>query len=451
MFNLYIDAPCLSMGGVEFFSVYTGISLYKKGFNVYLVESVNNRNMPNAVLEEVKKHVPLLTTEQLIVALKHEEHDRNIVLMSWNQKLYEVLHDYVLNVKNNAQIIAYSHSAAVYYYDALKLYEPIISKFICVSKTIHDELVRLIPARKSDILYQPCPTSISLEKKWNHRLNETNEISILFVGRMEDASKGIFRLVQVYDTLIRKKINFKLRIVGKGIDSEALKSRFREKFGDKEVRYEFIENANTPKDVLNYMKISDVLIVTSNFEGGPIVVYEAMSCMVVPVSFRVGNISSIIENGVNGFITDVGDLRKLTDHIIYLYENPDKRKRMAEKAYESITQLNYLQDAYDSFLVNLCIEIANKPFTKNFRMVKTNLDMKRDHLNFWVKKIIPENINKQYQISNYLNECESNEKRKHESHFNKIIMEKEKEINTLKEEKKKMQNQLNAINQNSHH
>ncbi|MGQ0826913.1 MAG: glycosyltransferase family 4 protein [Bacteroidota bacterium] len=439
MINIYIDVPCFSMGGVEFFSIYTGLSLYKKGYKIFLVESVAHRNIPVEALADMQQHIPILTTEEFLILVKNENHAHNVVIMSWNSKLYEVMYNYVTKVKDNIQVIGYSHNAAVYYYDTLKLYEPIISKFICVSKTIQDDLVKVIPDRKKDILYHPCPTSISHQKNWD---NHSNEISVLFVGRIEDASKGVFRLISIYEELVKRKVKFKLKILGKGIDLDSLKDRFRSKFGDTTDQYEFIENAHTPKEVLNYMKVADILIVTSNFEGGPIVVYEAMSCMVVPITFNVGNIASIIDNGSNGFITNIGNVNAIVESIVYLFQNPDKKRKMAEEAYKSVTKLGYLQEMYDNFLIRLCAELIKNPFVKNAKQMNNNLNLKKMYLNIWMRKIIPNHIDKQYRISEYFRECELFEKEKSENYFNKLLLDKEHEIKALKEENEKIRKQL---------
>lgn len=56
-------------------------------------------------------------------------------------------------------------------------------------------------------------------------------------------------------------------------------------------------------NVGDYMLCSHFFILSSNYEGLPISLLEAMSCGLIPVSTSVGGVPDVVENGRNGFLS----------------------------------------------------------------------------------------------------------------------------------------------------
>jgi hypothetical protein len=143
-------------------------------------------------------------------------------------------------------------------------------------------------------------------------------------------------------------------------------------------------------------------------------------------------------------MTNVGNTKALVDTIVYLYQHPHKKRMIAEEAYRNIVKQGYLQDTFDKFLIDLCNNIFKNKFLKNLKHVAENIHIRKNYLNSWIFKIIPNNIDKQYQFSTFLNETRKLEKEKQEVHFNKILFEKENEINYLKKEVDSLKKKLLA-------
>ena len=61
-----------------------------------------------------------------------------------------------------------------------------------------------------------------------------------------------------------------------------------------------------------------------------------MACERVVITTPVGGIKDIIEDGKNGIIVNVNDANMLTEKIIELLENPEKRSRLGKNARELI-------------------------------------------------------------------------------------------------------------------
>ncbi len=79
---------------------------------------------------------------------------------------------------------------------------------------------------------------------------------------------------------------------------------------------------------------ASVLALPSHSEGQPLVVLEALSAGLPVVSTRVGAIPEAIDDDVEGFLVDVGDIDALTERITTILEDPARRARMSRAARE---------------------------------------------------------------------------------------------------------------------
>jgi glycosyltransferase involved in cell wall biosynthesis len=76
------------------------------------------------------------------------------------------------------------------------------------------------------------------------------------------------------------------------------------------------------------MGLMDVYLMTSEFEGLPIALLEAMTLGKPVVSTRVGGIPEVIEPDVSGFLTPVGAIDDLARRVVRLLDDEELRARM---------------------------------------------------------------------------------------------------------------------------
>lgn len=80
-----------------------------------------------------------------------------------------------------------------------------------------------------------------------------------------------------------------------------------------------------------------LILVPSVYEGFPMVIMEAMSHGVIPVSTNVGGISEHITHGINGLLVDELETQKIInafcDAISSLLENPDLRFNLSQNSF----------------------------------------------------------------------------------------------------------------------
>lgn len=161
------------------------------------------------------------------------------------------------------------------------------------------------------------------------------EYDVVVTCRMEPV-KRLDRLLAVISEIRKTKPNISVAIVGTGSLEDEVKQLTESKNLSENIEFMgFIPSDRIP-DVWNKGKI---YIITSENEGGPLTLFEAMACGVVPVATRVGNAPDLIRHGINGYLVgDPDDISEYTGYLLELLNNQGKLGRMsceAEKIREN--------------------------------------------------------------------------------------------------------------------
>lgn len=86
----------------------------------------------------------------------------------------------------------------------------------------------------------------------------------------------------------------------------------------------------------------DAWLCTSDTEGFGLPLLEAMACRTPVVSTRSGGPDDFVEDGVNGFLVDVGDVKGLADRLHTLLTcDPANWETMSQGAYATATRLQW--------------------------------------------------------------------------------------------------------------
>ena len=85
-------------------------------------------------------------------------------------------------------------------------------------------------------------------------------------------------------------------------------------------------------DPLSVYAASDALVVTSRWEGLPLVVLEAMRAGVPVVGYDIGGLREQVVHGVTGYIVESGDAAGLADRLRELARNPELAHGMGQAA-----------------------------------------------------------------------------------------------------------------------
>ncbi|UCD15410.1 MAG: glycosyltransferase [Candidatus Omnitrophota bacterium] len=179
------------------------------------------------------------------------------------------------------------------------------------------------------------PNGIDLEKFkgiLQREMRDKAAVVILFVGRLIPV-KGVRYLIEAIKILKQKNLNTKLILIGDGKDRLKL-AKLVEKLG-LNIDITFLGKINN-EDIPKYMVNADVFILPSLSEGFPMVILEAFASGLPIIATKVGGISEIIKEGVNGFLVKPRDPEAIAERVIYLLQDDHlKNKIIQENIRES--------------------------------------------------------------------------------------------------------------------
>jgi len=129
--------------------------------------------------------------------------------------------------------------------------------FVGVSDECGDLLRRLFPHRASDIVVRPYGIEVpkTLERDY---APEGQPIRLLYAGRIQQDQKRIFDYLTLATELIRRGINFRLRIVGEGDDKVRFIAK-REEMGSEVKSRVVVEEGVAPEKMPQLYTENDFL------------------------------------------------------------------------------------------------------------------------------------------------------------------------------------------------
>jgi glycosyltransferase involved in cell wall biosynthesis len=111
-----------------------------------------------------------------------------------------------------------------------------------------------------------------------------------------------------------------------------------------------IEFHGLKADVASFYHDSDVFVLTSDWEGTPNVVLEAMASGLPVVATRVGGVAALIRDGETGFLADAEDETALVKAVLELVQNREKRLAFGKRAREFVENQYALPKLADELL-----------------------------------------------------------------------------------------------------
>lgn len=177
------------------------------------------------------------------------------------------------------------------------------------------------------------------EKKETVAIEKTaeNKVLILWTGRML-AWKHPEAVIQLAARLKEAGYDFQVTMIGTGPLKDQIQDQIEE---GGLTHFVTLQGAMTPEQVRIYMEQADIYLFTSDFmEGWGAVVNEAMNsrCAVV-ASHAAGAVPFLIQQKENGLIYECDNQKDLEAKVIQLMTDPALRKKMAENAYRTITEV----------------------------------------------------------------------------------------------------------------
>jgi len=140
------------------------------------------------------------------------------------------------------------------------------------------------------------------------------------VKRVEDVL-SVFNKVQ-------KKVKVKLLLIGDGPERERMERMCRKlDLCDK------IKFMGKVKAVESFLSISDLFLLPSQTESFGLVALEAMASKVAVISTNSGGLPEVNIEGVTGYLSEVGDVKQMSENAIQLLSDNEKLEQFKENAF----------------------------------------------------------------------------------------------------------------------
>jgi glycosyltransferase involved in cell wall biosynthesis len=171
-----------------------------------------------------------------------------------------------------------------------------------------------------------------------NRYRHTNNTTILFHPARITEAKNQVMLCESVQQLINEGWDIVLIIAGVCQD-EMIFDQLKKYFSDR------IVYLGERRDVINLLCESDVMCLSSIWEGLPISLLEAMSVGSVPICTPVGGIPDVISSGYNGFVSKSVSVQDYKDAILE-YINLDTKSKQQLK-------MNVIKSFQDYDIINV--------------------------------------------------------------------------------------------------
>jgi glycosyltransferase involved in cell wall biosynthesis len=221
---------------------------------------------------------------------------------------------------------------------------------ISVSKGVKNDLIAHgAPKNKISVIYNPLMPDLVNK---NHLVNQDilkwmqgDHINLIAIGRLKKV-KNFLNLIKAVDILVNhNKQKLRLVILGDGEERAVMEKAIKS--------YNLEHSIFLPgwvDDPMPYLRLSDLLILSSDYEGFGLVILEALSVgvNVVSTNCKTGP-SEILKDGEFGFLCKVGDSSALASSVNIALKNSLPKEQLISRASDFLP--DKITQQYENMLI----------------------------------------------------------------------------------------------------
>lgn len=134
---------------------------------------------------------------------------------------------------------------------------------------------------------------------------------------------------------VHKQIPAKLLMIGDGPERQNIEDHCRTLDVANDIRF-----LGKQEQVDEILSISDLFVLTSQYESFGLSALEAMACHVPVISTNAGGIPEINVQGKTGFLSDVGDIADMVKNAVYILSDDERLKEFKDNALAHAATFN---------------------------------------------------------------------------------------------------------------
>ena len=212
------------------------------------------------------------------------------------------------------------------------------AKVILLSWYLYPDIEKVVP--KENVVI--CPNGIKVDKNESledksYRKTENKVPHLLFLSNLIE-SKGVFVLLDALKILADKGFSFVCDFVG-GETKEIDARRLAEEVDKRQLnRVVFYHGRKTGEEKEKFFEESDIFVLPTFNETFGLVNLEAMAHHLPVVTTDEGGIPDVVQDGVNGKVSERKNACSLADCIEDLLADPSTRKEMGEAGFKMLKE-----------------------------------------------------------------------------------------------------------------
>ncbi len=225
----------------------------------------------------------------------------------------------------------------IYYYSYQELSLRKYDAVIAVSNEVAVSTLKwcFVDKRKVHTVYNGIETDL-FHPDQQQRKNTRKALSILDKDRVllffsfVTRQKGLHLLIKALPIILKNNICVKLLVVGEGEYLDEARLIIKQSGLE---NYASFTGHIPRKDASCYINASDIFIMpTLRQEGLPFALIEAMACGKAVIASKIGGITSVVDDGINGLLITPGDVSMLAEKVTFLLNNKDIADKLAANA-----------------------------------------------------------------------------------------------------------------------
>lgn len=170
---------------------------------------------------------------------------------------------------------------------------------------------------------------------------------IIFVGRLQE-QKAPVRLLHAFAELLKSEANVRLLVVGEG-NMQSVMASLADILAIS-AKIVFIQG-RPQQELLRFYQAADVLVLTSNFEGMPMCVLEALACGLPVVTTDVGEVRRVVLKGSSGEVVTSCEPTDIAQALVTVLRQPQVYNREnCVRSVDDYTPLKVLASVYSAIM-----------------------------------------------------------------------------------------------------
>lgn len=217
-----------------------------------------------------------------------------------------------------------------------------VDSFIFVSQDAKRTFALSVPESKARVIYDwieiPKPESADTVAAVRRELGIPEGHTVIGMVARVAPQKDYYTLAAAAVEVLSKYPNTRFLIVGENSLVDSHRRHYEEvlqKLTELNIADKFIFTGHR-SDVSRLIAAMDISVLCTHREGFGLAIAEAMAMHKPALATGVGGVLEVVSHGVTGYLHQHLNSKELAEQIIYLLDNPEEAKRIADAGYQHV-------------------------------------------------------------------------------------------------------------------